>query len=98
MFEDSVPGIEAGRRAGMRVVWCPHPGLLEEMRGKEAEVLAGLCGDGVGGEGDRKVEGWPAVVGDGWGERLGTLEEFDYGRYGIEVRRGGGEAGGEAVR
>lgn len=92
VFEDSVPGVEAGRRAGMRVVWCPHPGLLEEMKGKENEVLAGLCGDGLGLEGDRKVEGWPGVVEDGWGERLETLEDFDYERYGIEVRRGRGEA------
>ena len=44
VFEDSVPGIEAGRRAGMRVVWCPHPGLLEEYKGREKEVLAGLTG------------------------------------------------------
>lgn len=44
VFEDSVPGIEAGRRAGMQVVWCPHPGLLEEMNGKEDLILAGLMG------------------------------------------------------
>jgi len=97
VFEDSVPGIEAGRRAGMRVVWCPHPGLLEEFRGREEEVLAGLCGDGEGVAGDREVEGWPGVVGDGWGERLGTLEAFEYGRYGIEVRGGGGEGDGEVI-
>ncbi|KAJ9667498.1 hypothetical protein H2201_002367 [Coniosporium apollinis] len=45
VFEDSVPGVEAGRRAGMQVVWCPHPGLLEEYRGREKEVLAGLMGE-----------------------------------------------------
>ncbi|KAF2145832.1 uncharacterized protein K452DRAFT_295393 [Aplosporella prunicola CBS 121167] len=45
VFEDSVPGVEAGRRAGMQVVWCPHPGLREEYRGREAEVLAGLTGE-----------------------------------------------------
>ncbi|KAI9872854.1 MAG: hypothetical protein M1830_001120 [Pleopsidium flavum] len=44
VFEDSVPGIEAGRRAGMRVVWCPHPELLKEYKGREKEVLAGLTG------------------------------------------------------
>ena len=87
VFEDAVPGIEAGRRAGMRVVWVPHPGLLEEMKGKEAEVLAGWNRGGEGTIEDIKVEGWPATVGDGWGERLGTLEEFDYRKYGIEVRR-----------
>jgi len=45
VFEDSVPGVEAGRRAGMQVVWCPHPGLLQEYRGREKEVLAGLTGE-----------------------------------------------------
>ncbi|KAL9088460.1 MAG: hypothetical protein Q9165_006184 [Trypethelium subeluteriae] len=44
VFEDSVPGVESGRRAGMQVVWCPHPGLLREYRGREKEVLAGLTG------------------------------------------------------
>ena len=42
VFEDSVPGVEAGRRAGMRVVWVPHEGLLGEFRGREKYVLAGL--------------------------------------------------------
>ena len=44
VFEDSVPGVEAGRRAGMQAVWCPHPGLLNEYGGREKEVLAGLTG------------------------------------------------------
>ena len=41
VFEDSIAGIEAGRRAGMRVIWIPHPGLLEVCRGREDMVLAG---------------------------------------------------------
>ena len=45
VFEDSVPGVEAGRRAGMRVIWCPHKELLKEYRGREEEVLAGLTGE-----------------------------------------------------
>lgn len=44
VFEDSVPGVEAGRRAGMQVLWCPHEGLFNEYRGQEKEVLAGLTG------------------------------------------------------
>ncbi|KAI9794433.1 MAG: hypothetical protein M1816_005503 [Peltula sp. TS41687] len=58
VFEDSVPGVEAGRRAGMRVVWVPHRELLGEFRGREREVLAGLMGGlemdgiGVGGGGE----------------------------------------------
>ena len=43
VLEDSVPGVEAGRRAGMQVVWCPHPELLNEYHGREKEVLAGLA-------------------------------------------------------
>ncbi|KAK4543593.1 hypothetical protein LTR36_005488 [Oleoguttula mirabilis] len=97
VFEDSVPGVESGRRAGMQVVWCPHPGLLEEMRGKEETVLAGLMGEhkevedenqqpGVvdrGGSGRRK--GAPGEIGDGWGRLLPTLEDFPYASYGISV-------------
>lgn len=44
VFEDAVPGVEAGRRAGMQVVWCPHQGVLEVYKGREEEVLAGLTG------------------------------------------------------
>lgn len=35
VFEDSVPGIESGRRAGMRCVWVPHPGLHAHYKGRE---------------------------------------------------------------
>lgn len=44
VFEDSIPGVEAGRRAGMRVVWCPHPMLKQEVDAKDQAklVLAGL--------------------------------------------------------
>ncbi|KAK8060874.1 hypothetical protein PG996_010804 [Apiospora saccharicola] len=44
VFEDSVVGVEAGRRAGMRVVWVPHPGIAIGYRGKEEVVLAGRTG------------------------------------------------------
>ncbi|KAL8716780.1 MAG: hypothetical protein Q9225_005918 [Loekoesia sp. 1 TL-2023] len=94
VFEDSVPGVEAGRRAGMRVVWCPHPELLKEYKGREKEVLAGLANGGkdeqvkevmeeaaVGGEG--RGRGWPGRRDDGWAELLQSLEDFPYGRYGI---------------
>ncbi|KAL8731215.1 MAG: hypothetical protein Q9181_004392 [Wetmoreana brouardii] len=94
VFEDSVPGVEAGRRAGMRVVWCPHPQLLKEYKGREKEVLAGLANGGkdqqvkdvmeeaaVGGEG--RGRGWPGRRDDGWAELLQSLANFPYGRYGI---------------
>lgn len=92
VFEDSVPGVEAGRRAGMRVVWCPHPGLLNEYLGREKEVLAGRTGEHKEAEiekhGTNIIEGSPGQVGeidDGWAELLKTLEDFKYEKYGIEV-------------
>ncbi|ERF74345.1 hypothetical protein EPUS_02032 [Endocarpon pusillum Z07020] len=92
VFEDSVPGVEAGRRAGMRVVWCPNPGLLNEYQGREKEVLAGKTGEHKEEEierhGTSTIKGSPGHVGeidDGWAEMLQTLEEFRYERYKIEV-------------
>lgn len=97
VFEDSVPGVEAGRRAGMQVVWCPHPELLKEYRGREEAVLAGLMGEhkeevqerneslGVAGQDGEVRSGAPGSVGDGWGVLLETLEGFPYARFGIEV-------------
>ena len=78
VFEDSVPGVEAGRRAGMRVVWVPHPELYIEYQDRVAEVLAGRTGEG--GEVDQHLLG---EVNDGWAEYLKSLEGFDYERYGI---------------
>ena len=95
VFEDSVPGVEAGRRAGMRVVWCPHQGLKGEFKGKEDRVLAGR-GEDRGDQEEKDIgheeglsgglRGWPSRIGDGWGLQLGSLEEFPYSRYGIETR------------
>ncbi|RDW69412.1 hypothetical protein BP6252_08432 [Coleophoma cylindrospora] len=81
VFEDSVPGVEAGRRAGMRVVWCPHPELLGEYKGREDLVLAGATGEG----GTEAQDGKIGEVGDGWSQYLQTLENFPYEKYGIAV-------------
>lgn len=80
VFEDSVPGVEAGRRAGMRVVWVPHPMLKKEYTGRDDEVLAGRTGEA--GDVDLHQVG---EVGDGWAEYMETLEGFPYGKFGIEV-------------
>ncbi|KAH9209354.1 HAD-like domain-containing protein [Leptodontidium sp. 2 PMI_412] len=77
VFEDGIPGVVAGRRAGMRVVWCPHEGLAGLWKGKEGEVLAGR---GEGSEVDPEQLG---EVGDGWGEQRVTLEDFPWGKYGV---------------
>jgi pseudouridine-5'-monophosphatase len=98
VFEDSVPGVEAGRRAGMQVVWCPHDGLLNEYRGREQEVLAGLTGEHKDEEqasgkvqidGQRphaRVKGLPGEIDDGWARLLRSLEEFPYEWYGIQMQ------------
>ncbi|KAL3427142.1 haloacid dehalogenase-like hydrolase [Phlyctema vagabunda] len=77
VFEDSVPGVESGRRAGMRVVWVPNPGLAIQYKGREDTVLAGR---GEGSLVDVHELGTP---GDGWGQQLSTLEDFPYEKYGI---------------
>lgn len=92
VFEDSVPGVEAGRRAGMRVVWCPHPGLRDVYKDREEEVLAGRTGEHKEDDLDHTegipLAGSPGQVGeieDGWAELMMTLEHFEFEKYGIEV-------------
>lgn len=97
VFEDSVPGVEAGRRAGMQVVWCPHPELLVEYKGREKEVLAGLTGEHKDDEeqqlrhteveviqGKRRV-GLPGEIDDGWATLLDSLVEFPHKKFGIKA-------------
>jgi pseudouridine 5'-phosphatase len=99
IFEDSVPGAEAGRRAGMRVVWVPHPGLLEVYQARVEEVLAGATGEHKesdlihkdGGTPLAGSPGSPGSIGDGWAEKLSSLSEFNFDRYGIVVDDGSGE-------
>lgn len=86
VFEDSVPGVESGRRAGMQVVWCPHPGLLEEYKGREDMVLAGSTGEMKEAEGEDAAA--PGTIGDGWARLFSTLEVFPYADYGIHVSGG----------
>jgi pseudouridine-5'-monophosphatase len=82
VFEDSVPGVEAGRRAGMRVVWVPHPELYTEYDGREKEVLAGMTGEG--GQVDLHQVG---SVDDGWADYLENLVGFSYEKWGIVVKK-----------
>jgi pseudouridine-5'-monophosphatase len=80
VFEDSVPGIEAGRRAGMRVVWVPHPALYDEYKVQQLEVLAGRVGLVKIGNEEQLGQ-----IDDGWGEYLPSLEDFPYSKFGIVV-------------
>lgn len=82
VFEDSVPGVEAGRRAGMQVVWVPHPELAIEYNGREKEVLAGRTGEG--GKEDLHQLG---EIDDGWATFLPSLENFPYEKYGIVIKK-----------
>ncbi|KAE8330158.1 HAD-like domain-containing protein [Aspergillus sergii] len=80
VFEDSVIGVEAGRRAGMRVVWVPHPDVAVEYYARQKEVLAGRVGIIEIGD-----EGQLGELDDDWAESIPTLEQFDYEKYGIEI-------------
>lgn len=80
VFEDSVPGVEAGRRAGMRVVWCPHPMLKKVYEGREAEVLAGHIGEA----GDVDVHQL-GEINDGWADYYESMVNFPYEKYGITI-------------
>ncbi|KAK4692275.1 hypothetical protein P7C71_g4895, partial [Lecanoromycetidae sp. Uapishka_2] len=101
VFEDSVAGVEAGRRAGMRVCWVPHKGLREVWRGREMKVLEGKS------EVDSKQDDTETILNgyqeheqkhtqskdrshvwteDGWAEMLTSLEGFDYDHYGIRLK------------
>lgn len=75
----------------MRVVWVPHPGLLDVYKDRVSEVLAGRTGEHKDDDLDHTagvpLEGSPGEVGeldDGWAERLESLEDFDYMKYGID--------------
>jgi pseudouridine 5'-phosphatase len=98
VFEDSVPGVESGRRAGMQVVWCPHSGLLDEYGGREKEVLAGLMGEHKGDESHHvdnhkvdesrahaRIRGQPGEIDDGWARLMTSLEDFPFEWYGIRA-------------
>jgi pseudouridine-5'-monophosphatase len=92
VFEDSIAGVEAGRRAGMRVVWVPHEGLAEVCKGREIKVLEGRTEiNGVPMDLLNKVgevssaENERFRTEDARAEMLRTLENFPYDEYRICV-------------
>jgi len=80
VFEDSVAGVEAGRRAGMRVVWVPHLDVAVEYQARQKDVLAGRTGMIEVGDDWQLGE-----IDDGWAESIPSLEHFNYEKYGIDV-------------
>ncbi len=100
VFEDSIAGVEAGQRAGMRVVWVPHPGLWEVCRGREEVVLTGIterAWDELGEDKQGQEKHDNALVQeircspwkskDGWAELRTSLERFPYESYGIHLQQ-----------
>ncbi|RMZ66115.1 had superfamily hydrolase [Pyrenophora seminiperda CCB06] len=96
VFEDSIAGVEAARRAGMRVIWVPHPGLADVCRGRELDVLMGRTEEdgnvpdyGVAVAGDTGsllvTRNGCLMSEDGMAEMLLSLERFSYQAYGINV-------------
>jgi pseudouridine 5'-phosphatase len=90
VFEDSIAGVEAGRRAGMRVVWVPHPGLAKVCRGYEMDIL--MARTELGGRvptheknNDNEIGDQGLISEDGWAEMRMSLEDFPYEKYGIHV-------------
>ena len=94
VFEDSTAGVQAGRAAGMRVAWVPHPGLLEVYQGREEMVLGGLLDDENGAtmvagasrstsESDTKKKRGSIVSEDGRARLVTSLEDFPYAYYGL---------------
>ncbi|KAJ5176976.1 HAD-like domain-containing protein [Penicillium canariense] len=81
VFEDSVAGVEAGRRAGMRVVWVPHPDVAAEYQASQKDILAGKTGMIEIGDNWQVGE-----VDDGWAESISSLEDLNYEKYGIDVQ------------
>ncbi|KAI2722275.1 hypothetical protein CBS147326_1302 [Penicillium roqueforti] len=80
VFEDSIAGVEAGRRAGMRVVWVPHPDVAVEYQPMHKDILAGRSGRFKVGDDWQLGE-----IDDGWAESIPSLEDFDYEKYGLDV-------------
>lgn len=80
VFEDSVVGVTAGRRAGMRVIWVPHPELAVEYQAEQKNALSGSPSASA-----LEHEWQIGDIDDGWTEIVPSLEHFDYKKYGISV-------------
>ncbi|QIW97795.1 hypothetical protein AMS68_003313 [Peltaster fructicola] len=87
VFEDSIQGVDAGRRAGMAVVWCPHPGLLHELlEGAIDDVrthFQGVFGlsDSVKHMSNENLAELITKTSNGWIRLVLSLEDFPYHAY-----------------
>ncbi|CCU76327.1 HAD superfamily hydrolase [Blumeria hordei DH14] len=84
VFEDGIPGVVAALRAGMRVIWVPHPDLAKEYKGHEDAVLTGC----IAGLVDDNVHGSDNACGnkvvDRLAEQLSSLVDFPFERYNFQ--------------
>ncbi|CAN9112657.1 unnamed protein product [Alternaria alternata] len=81
VFEDSVPGVESGRRAGEREGGVG--GIDGEHKEDEEEQLQKTEVDVA--QGKRRV-GMPGEIDDGWGRFHKSLEDFPYDSYGMGTK------------
>ena len=92
VFEDSTAGVEAGRRAGMRVAWVPHPGLLKVYQGREGIITNGMLEENyedsheVGLELGQPVGSDLLISTDGRATLVTSLEGFPYEYYEIDIQ------------
>ncbi|EGC43677.1 GS1-like protein [Histoplasma capsulatum var. duboisii H88] len=80
VFEDSVAGVKAGRRAGMRVVWVPHPDLVVEYQAKQKNELFEMA-DRINIENDCQQN----QIDDSCIDIVANLNQFDCEKYGISI-------------
>ena len=89
VFEDSVVGVEAGIKAGMRVVWVPHPFVREAYKGLERNILSGTLSaediyDPVTAAETESITAVSECNGVGkMGVMKESLRDFDFAEYGI---------------
>jgi pseudouridine-5'-monophosphatase len=83
VFEDSAVGVMAGIRAGMRVVWVPHPDLAAEYQTREGLALA------VGTELLQTEDLWQLRgIYNGYIDQIPSLDWLNCTKYGIVVPPG----------
>jgi len=87
VFEDSIFGAVAGRRAGMRVVWVPHKMLLSEFQGHEHKIIETSIRESLAKDGNnsRSSAMMDLASNRNWLRLLPSLENFPYLEYGIIV-------------
>lgn len=88
VFEDSIVGVEAARRAGMRVIWVPSRGVREVFKEWEEEILQGRFSTkgGTSAAPNESLARRPDLERlDGWALSSDSLVGIDFSSYGIII-------------